>query len=123
MFSEEFFGNIFSLIWGINYFNTTLESSLFNISHTSSTSQDLGLDYASIFEFTGNFECFLIGEGNITKWNSNIERMKEGTGLVLMELDTTGLNLSEHAVDLCALHESTLPLELLSYDFKHFNRR
>jgi hypothetical protein len=87
--SKHVFGNTFHLIRCVNDMNSTLESSFFEMAKTTTASKHLGLNDVSItFKSAGNLVCLIRGAGNVSKRDTNLVRVKEGSGLVLVELHT-----------------------------------
>ena len=71
--------------------NTALIAGLFEVSHSTTTTKNLSFDdKLSIFtEVLSNLCGFFGVESDVSDGNRDLEGMKEGTGLVLVELEAS----------------------------------
>jgi len=89
MLSKILLGQRGCLISCITKLNSTLESGFLNVTHSSSSTENLRFDNAAIAELGCNFMSFLWSESNLSERDSNLVGVEESSGLVLVELDAS----------------------------------
>jgi len=88
-FSEHLRSHGFGLVGVINEVNATLEAGLFEVTETAASTEDLRLDDAAAIDVAGNFMSIVRAEGNASDRDWHLEGVEEGTGLILVQLQTT----------------------------------
>jgi hypothetical protein len=94
------------LIGSINKLDTSLEASLLDISHTSTTTKNLRLDDTSVREFTSDFEGFIRGCGNFTERDGNLVGFEQGTSLIFVQFDSSEMGVHKVGLELFGRSES-----------------
>lgn len=70
--------------------DSTLESSLFEVSHSTTATKNLGFnDVSRGFKLVRNRECLFRRAGNVSERDSDLVGVEEGTGLVLVKFHAT----------------------------------
>jgi hypothetical protein len=89
MLAKQVFSNMTSIFGIVDDLHTTLVAGFLDVTHSSASSQDLGLDNATIVELLSDLVSFILIESNLSNWNGNSVGVQESTSLVLVKFDSS----------------------------------
>ena len=86
--AEELAGDGLGFFCTVDKMDTALESSLFDVAEATATAKNLGLDDTAAWDAAGDSLSLVCAEGNRSHRDGDLERVKQSTSLVLVELKT-----------------------------------